>query len=260
MLCSPYQFRTYKQSGRSGAIIVLPHGGSSSCIRNAYFHLPEVKRHFREHAPSWYQHALQYIPKKTNGSLILVRATHCAKSWGIAAFASKRDIREPLTATFMSNPSYEYQHMWQTNDSKWKMSTGPSSDELRELGGREPPLNQCIGVVVSSLLLDDSTWQANFGPLSSASDRGGGWRLSRMMSRESWSTIHVNDTSGRTTRRLLDSIRGRQTEMRHVSYGNGDGMFLSNGSPDLLSIYIDVLPQITPFCSKNPNEIRFLLS
>ena len=154
-MCSPYQFGTYKQSGkqsgRSGAIIVLPHGGSSCCIRNAYFQTPEVKRHFREHAPSWYQHALRYMPKKTNGSLILVRATHCAKSWGIAAFASKREIREPLAATLVSNPSNEYQHMWQTNDSKWKTSTGPSSEEIKELGSREPSANQCIGAIISSL-------------------------------------------------------------------------------------------------------------
>ena len=253
VLCSPYQFRTYKQSGRSGAIIVLPHGGSSSCIRNAYFRLPEVKQHFREHAPSWYQHALQYIPKQTNGSLILVRATYCARSWGIAAFASKRDIREPLTATFMPNPTYEYQHMWQTNDSTWKTSTGPSSEELRELAGGEPPLNQCIGVVISSLRLDDTTWQANFGRLSSSSRRGGGWGLHRVMSRDSRSTIHV-DNSGK--RRLLDFIFRRPTEIRHASYGS-DGMFLSDGSPDISSIYINVLPQIIPFCLNGLNGIRF---
>jgi hypothetical protein len=252
-LCSSYQFRTYKRSGRNGAIIVLPHGGSSSCIRNAYFQLPEVKRHFREHAPSWYQHALQYMPKKTNGSLILVRATYCARSWGIAAFASKRDIRQPLTATFMSNSANEYQHMWHTNDGKWKTNTGPSSEELRESGGREPPLNQCIGVAISSLRLDDITWQANFGSLSSPSGRGGGRGLRRVMSRDSWNTIHV-DNSGK--RGLLDSIIGRPTEMRHSSYGNG-GMFLSRGSPQ---IYTDVLPQITPLYLKGFKEIRFLLS
>jgi len=256
MLCSSYQFRTYKQSGRSGAIIVLPHGGSSSCIRNAYFHLPEVKCHFREHAPSWYQHALHYMPKKTNGSLVFVRATHCARSWGIAAFASKRDIREPLTATLMSDPTNEYQQMWQTNDSKWKTSTGPSSEELRELGGREPPLNQCIGVVISSLRLDDATWQANFGSLSNPSGRRGGWGLRRVMSRDSWRTIHV-DNSGK--RRLLDSVMGRPTEMRHASYAS-DGMFLSDGFSDVSSIYIDARPQIIPLCLKGLNEIRFLLS
>ena len=147
----------------------------------------------REHAPSWYQHALKYIPKKTNGSLILVHATHCARSWGIAAFASKRDIREPLTATFVSNPAHEYQHMWQTNDGKWETSTGPSSEELRELGNREPPLNQCIGAVISSLRLDDATWQANF------------------------------DNSEK--RRLLGSIIGRPTDIRYAS--GGDGMLVS---------------------------------
>jgi hypothetical protein len=193
------------------------------------------------------------MPKQTNGSLILVRATYCARSWGIAAFASKRDIREPLTATFVSNPTYEYQHMWQTNESIWKTSTGPSSEELSELGGREPPLNQCIGVVISSLRLDDNTWQANFGSLSSSSRRGGGWSLRRVMSRDSWSTTHV-DNSGK--RRLLDSIVGRPTEMQHASYGS-DGMFLSDGLPDVSSIYIDVLPQITPFCLNGLNGIRF---
>jgi len=190
------------------------------------------------------------MSKKTNGSLILVRATHCTESWGIAAFASNRDIREPLTATFMPNPVNEYQHMWQTNDSKWKTSTGPSSAELRELGDRELPLNQCIGVVISSLRLDDATWKANFESLSSPSDGGGGWRLSRMMSRDSWSTIRV-ENSGK--RRLLDSFLKRRTEMRHASY-ESDGMFLSDGPPD---IYIDALPQITTFCSKNLNGVIF---
>ncbi|KIM36423.1 hypothetical protein M413DRAFT_449138, partial [Hebeloma cylindrosporum] len=221
-----YQFRTYKQSGRSGAIIVLPHGGSSVCIRNSYFQLPEVKQHFREHAPSWYQHALRLIGKKANGSLVLVRATHCAKTWGIAAFASKRDIREPLYATFLSNPANEYQHMWQTNDNRWKTSTGPSLEELGEFRGREPPLNQCIGVVISSLRLDDATWQTNFGStwgLPSGPDRSSGsWSgsLRRVFSGDSWSTIHVNENSGRTTRRLLDSIRGRTVDMRHMGVGD----------------------------------------
>ena len=159
------------------------------------------------------------MPKKTNGSLILVHATHCAKSWGIAAFASKRDIREPLTATFMSNPANEYQHMWQTNDSKWKTTTGPSSEELKELGGREPPLNQCIGAIISSLRLDDATWQANFESFSSPSDRGGGWGLSRV------------ENSGK--RRLLDSIMGRPTERRHAGDGS-DGTFLQMDRPTFL--------------------------
>jgi hypothetical protein len=105
-----------------------------------------------------------------NGSLILVRATHCARSWGIAAFTSKEDIREPLTAAFMSNPANKYQHMWQMYDSKWKTSTGPSFEELRELGGREPPLNQCIGVVISSLRLDDSTRPTDIRHASYGSD------------------------------------------------------------------------------------------
>jgi hypothetical protein len=83
--------------------------------------------------------------------------------------------------------------MWQTNDGKWKTSIGPSSEELKELGGREPPLNQCIGVVISSLRLDDATWQANF------------------------------DNSGK--RRLRDSIIGRPTDVRYAS--ESDGMLVS---------------------------------
>ena len=185
------------------------------------------------------------MPKQTNGSLILVRATYCARSWGIAAFASKRDIREPLTATFMSNSTYEYQHIWQTNESIWKTSTGPSSEELRELGGREPPLNQCIGVVISSLRLDDSTWQANFGSLSNSSRRGGGWSLRRVMSRDSWSTTHV-DNSGK--RRLVDSIIGRPTEMRHASYGS-DGMFLQTDRPTFLRFILTYCPRLHPSAS-----------
>jgi len=128
----------------------------------------------------------------------------------------------------MSNPANEYQHMWQTNDTKWGTSTGPSSLELRELGGREPPLNQCMGVVISSLRLDDATWKANFESLSSPSDRGGGWGLRRMISRDSFSTIRVNDNSWGPKERLLDSI----LEMRGERY-RSDGMFLSDGSPDL---------------------------
>ena len=140
----------------------MPHGGTSSRISSDYFFLPEVERHFRDHAPSWYQHALQYLPKKTNGSLIFVRASHYARSWGIAAFASEREITERLTATFISNPVNEYEHMWQTNDTEWRTSAGPSSQELTELRGREPPPNQCIGVAIYSLRLDEATWRANF--------------------------------------------------------------------------------------------------
>ena len=44
--------------------------------------------------------------------------------------------------------------------------------------------------------------------------------------------------------------------MRHASYGS-DGMFLSDGSPDVSSIYINVLPQITSFCLNGLNGIRF---
>ena len=67
-----------------------------------------------------------------------------------------------------------------------------------------------------------------------------------MVSRDSFSTIHV-DNLGK--RRLLDSIIGRPTEMRHGSDGS-DGTFLfSDRSPDFSSIYIDGLPQITTFCS-----------
>ena len=181
------------------------------------------------------------MPKKKNGSLFFVRTTHCARSWGIAAFASKKwETREPLTAAFMFDPANEYQHMWQTNDNKWKTSTGPSSTELKELGGTEPPLNQCIGVVISSLRLDDATWKANFQSLSSSSSlsdrRTGDWSpsLYRVMSQDSWSTMHVNDNAGRTTRRLLDSIRGRSADIRHAS--EGDGMLPSF---DLSSIYTD---------------------
>jgi hypothetical protein len=154
--------------------------------------------------------------------------------------------------------------MWQTNDSKWKTSTGPSSLELKELGGREPQSNQCIGVVISSLRLDDATWQANFESLSSSSsgsERGAGaWgNLRRVISRDSWSAIRVNDNSGRTPRGLLDAIREiREPDLRHASHG-GDGMLPSDELPDFSSIYIDVLPppQITPSSSKNLNGEEF---
>jgi len=243
-LYSPYQFRTYENTGRSGAIIVLPHGGSSSCIRSSYFSLPEVKRHFRDHAPSWYQHALQYLPKKTNGSLVVVRATHSARSWGIAAFAEQRSIREPLIATFRSNPANEYQHMWQINDSRWKTKTGPSSSELAELGGREPPPNQCMGIVISSLRLDEATWQANFGSLASPPSASGGWNL-RRISRDSWSDIRVDENS-RGTARLLDSLRGKSAP------ASGDGGMVYFRS-DLSSIYIDLM-----LSRLHPSASRFL--
>ena len=159
-----------------------------------------------------------------------MRATHCAKSWGIATFASKRDIREQLTATF-SPTENPYQHTWKTNDSKWKTSIGPSSGELNELRGRDPPLNQCIGAVISSLRLDETTWKANFGSLPnppSGSDRGAGpWdSIRRVMSRDSWSAIRVDDNSGR---RLLDSFLGKPTDLRL----GADGMLLSDEFPDL---------------------------
>ena len=76
------------------------------------------------------------------------------------------------------------------------------------------------------------------------------------MSRDSFSTIRV-DNSGK--RRLLDAFIRRPTEIRHASDGS-DGMFLSDGPPNLSSIYIDALPQITTFCSKNLSGIHFLLS
>ena len=172
--------------------------------------------------------------------------------------------------------------MWQTNDSRWKTSNGPSFIELEELGGKKPPLNQCIGAVISSLRLDDATWMANFESLSglpSGSERGAGGgdslanseclsnppsspehgaggkgSLHRVMSRDSWSTIHVNDNSGRTTRRLLDSIQERPMDIRRTS-GEEDGMLLSTRP----SIYPDALPlfQITPFWCKNLNGIIF---
>jgi len=175
------------------------------------------------------------MPKKTNGSLILVRATHCARSWGIAAFASKRDIQGPLTATFISNPANQYQHMWQTNDSKWKTSIGPSSLELKELGGKEPPLNQCIGVIISSLRLDDATWRANFESLLSLSDHGSSFdhgsssdcgSLSDgssfgVMSQDSWNSIHIDDNSGSATTRLWDYVPEMPTGGDNINDNSG---------------------------------------
>ena len=128
--------------------------------------------------------------------------------------------------------------MWQTNDSKWKTSIGLSSIKLHELGGRELPLNQCIGVVISSLRLDDATWETNFGSFSSSSSgSAGGWG---------------NLSLGRTTRRLLDSILERPTDLQLW----GDGMLLSTRPS---SIYTDALPlfQITTFWWKNLNGIIF---
>jgi hypothetical protein len=166
------------------------------------------------------------MPKKTNGSLILVRATHCTRIWGIAAFASKRDIQEPLTATFISSPANQYQYMWQMNDSKWKTSIGPSSLELKELGGKEQPPNQCIGVVISSLRLDDDTWRANFESLSSSSDRESSFdheSSSDHGSSSDGSCIHVNDNSEETTRRLRDHVPGTPTEDDSIHVNDNSG-------------------------------------
>ena len=108
-----------------------------------------------------------------------------------------------------------------------------------------------MGVVISSLRLDDATWKANFEslstPSSSSDRRTGGWdSLRRVILRDPWNVTHVNDNSGRITRSLLDSIRGRPTEIKHAS-GGDDGTLLSTRSS---SIYPDALPlfQITYFC------------
>jgi hypothetical protein len=136
-------------------------------------------------------------------------------------FASKRDVKEPLYATLSSNPANEYQHMWQTGDNRWKTRTGPSSEELGESRGKRPPLNQCIGLVVSSLKLDSATWEANFDPRSRpppSPDRG---RLRRLMSpsSKSFSSIHVHDNPG-WPRRGLFSFLQRATESRTAIAGD----------------------------------------
>jgi len=130
-------------------------------------------------------------------------------TWGIAAFASKWDIPEPLTAMFISNPANQYQHMWQTNDSKWKTSkVGLSSLELKELGGKEPPLNQCIGAIISSTQLDDATWRANFESLSRSSDHGSSF------DHRSWSdrgsSFDVMSWDSRSSIRVHDNLGGLQ--------------------------------------------------
>ena len=131
--------------------------------------------------------------------------------------------------------------MWETSDNRWNTSTGPSSDELRESRGRELPLNQCIGAVISSLRLDERTWRANFDSLSNSSssplDHGpGGWGLRRFVSRSSLSNIYVQDNSGWSTRRLLASAQMWSTE-RTTAFG-GDGMFLYMPRPTFLQIML----------------------
>ncbi|KDR69319.1 hypothetical protein GALMADRAFT_928621 [Galerina marginata CBS 339.88] len=137
-----YEFTTTKKRGDSGAIVVLPDGGVESSLNDSFFQLPLVKKHFREHAPSWYQHAR--LSNMKNGSLYIVRKTYCARTWGIAAFASNDYVKDPITAKLRQHGPHEY--LWETQDNRLKTGVYPSGSELEALQLREPPLNQCMGV------------------------------------------------------------------------------------------------------------------
>ncbi|KDR69314.1 hypothetical protein GALMADRAFT_256160 [Galerina marginata CBS 339.88] len=161
-----YHFKTTKKQ-RSGAIIVLPDGGVDRYLQDNFFQLPKVIRHFREHAPSWYQHAKSRdVPNLKNGSLFLVRRTYSARTWGIATFGSKDYDKTPIKAEFAQNGSDRYEYIWQHEDNRLKTNRGPSQSQLRALQGGEPPFNQCIGMLLSSLQLDEDTWQ-NYFPVKS---------------------------------------------------------------------------------------------
>jgi hypothetical protein len=159
-----------RKAGRSGAIIVLPHGGSTSMLRSRFFQLPDVKQYFQEHAASWYQHAnSRHISGLSNGSLLFIRGTHQARTWGIAAFMSKSDVREDQNISFSASDSNRYEYQWDKFNEKWKIAAGPSVAELGELHSGEPPLNQCFGIIASSLELDNQTWQHYFSGLKNRS-------------------------------------------------------------------------------------------
>ncbi|KAF8967321.1 hypothetical protein BDZ97DRAFT_545983 [Flammula alnicola] len=213
-----YEFSMERRSGRKAAIIVLPHGGSSSTLRAQFFQLPEVKQYFLEHAASWYQHAIaRHIPNISNGSLLFVHGTHCARTWGIAAFTSKNDVKQSIHARFSANSNNRFEYQWDTPDNKWKIRAGPSARELDALRGEKPPMNQCIGVIISSLRLDEETWQTYFpnndrSPTSDrTASRGRDFSITRMLTRmSSMSSIHVNQrpTGRRYAASLLENQGG----------------------------------------------------
>ncbi|KAF9473854.1 hypothetical protein BDN70DRAFT_352729 [Pholiota conissans] len=216
-----FQFTFKRKSGRSGAIIVLPHGGTKSTLRSKFFRAPHVKQYFRENAASWYQHVNAHpdIPNLPNGSLIFVHGTHLARTWGIATFLSKHSVREPeriiFAPTDYSNP-YEYQ--WDWTSEKWKVKSGPSPEELRNGQLLE---NQCIGIIGSSVVLDDQTWQTFFSnsptsATSSSSRKASGSFRSRILSSvSSISSIKVGDRpSGRRyMASYLETQRGYEDDL-----------------------------------------------
>lgn len=188
-----------RKLGRSGAICVLPHGCLSSTLRPKFFQMPHVKQYFKDNAPSWYQHASarQLIPSLLNGSLLFVRGTHKARTWGIATFKSKADIRQPHHITFSPSEFNRYEYQWDRFGEGWNTSVGPTSQELSALHPHEQPhLNQCVGIIASSVQLDDSTWQMYFaGNIRSPTakrhrDTGLGRFLSRVSSMSSIRAEH----------------------------------------------------------------------
>ncbi|KDR69304.1 hypothetical protein GALMADRAFT_927554 [Galerina marginata CBS 339.88] len=171
-----YEFTT-KNPAHCGAIIVLPHGAVRSQLRNEFFGRAEVKDYFRDYAPSWYHHFkdMRPIPNLENGTLLLVRETYRASTWGIAALDSKRLVKAPISATFYQQGSNPHEYLWQSQDHRLKTNVGPSRTEMEALHGREPPLNQCFAVMLSSLLLDENTWQTHFTGSSEKSSPTVSW-------------------------------------------------------------------------------------
>jgi len=221
-----YEFTT-KKPARSGAIIVLPHGGVHSFLRNAFFQPTKVKHHFRDHAPSWYQHVknIRPIPNLENGSLLLVRETYRSKTWGIAAFESKHRVKDPITVTYRQHGYNAYEYLWVSQDNRVKTNVGPSNSELEALQGREPPLNQCIGLVLSALHLDDATWRMHFTS-PAAENKATSVKLFRSMSLESNSSRGSSQRSSLQRLSLLRSFRGKNKQDKRSSHvGVEEGEF-----------------------------------
>lgn len=206
-----------RKAGRSGAIIVLPHGGETISLRSLFYQLPEVKEYFLQNATSWYQHAgLQQ--NISNGSLLFVQGTHKARTWGIATFNSKTEVKKSQNISFSPSESNSYEYQWDRYDDvdRWKTHVGPAPHELAQLQPHETPrLNQCIGIIASAVHLDDDTWRTYFAGNSSSptstiqKPRSGFSSLSRILTRMS-SMSSIKGKGENAVARYLESLPGNQ--------------------------------------------------
>ena len=181
-------------------------------MRSAFFSRPEVKEYFRQNAPLWYRHAGQ--PNMSNGSLLFIQGTYKARTWGIAAFNSSTEVREPQHISFSPSENNGYEYQWDRYDhvDRWKTRVGPDSRELAQSGGL-PRLDQCIGIIASAVYLDDETWNTYFSrnsiSPSSKKPRSSFRPLSHVLSRIS-SMSSIKGRSERSVRQSSESFRSNQ--------------------------------------------------